>query len=60
MPSLKFLCSAFGGELAEGGEREFDFDPNNNGFFDFPIPTQESLSSLTLRVGSDASVAFSQ
>ena len=31
-----------------------------DGFFDFPVPTQESLSSLTLRVGSDASVAFSQ
>ena len=31
-----------------------------DGFFDFPVPAQESLSSLTLRVGSDASVAFSQ
>jgi len=31
-----------------------------DGFFDFPVPTQESLSSLTLRVGSEASVAFSQ
>ncbi len=30
-----------------------------DGFFDFPVPTQESLSSLTLRVGSDTSVAFS-
>ena len=31
-----------------------------DGFFDFPVSTQEPLSSLTLRVGSDSSVAFSK
>jgi len=32
----------------------------NNGFFDFPVSSQVSLSSLALRVGTDTSVAFSQ
>ena len=31
-----------------------------DGFFDFPVPAQVALSSLTLRVGTDTSVAFSQ
>jgi hypothetical protein len=31
-----------------------------DGFFDFPVPAQESLSALTLRVGSDNIVAFNQ
>jgi hypothetical protein len=31
-----------------------------DGFFDFPVSTQESLSSLTLRVGGDTWVAFNQ
>lgn len=31
-----------------------------DGFFDFPVSAQEPLSSLTLRVGSDTSVAFKQ
>ena len=30
----------------------------NDGFFDFPVSTQVSLSSLTLLIGSDTSVAF--
>ena len=31
-----------------------------DGYFDFPLPTQVSLSSLTLRLGSDTSVAFGE
>jgi hypothetical protein len=36
MPSLKFLCSSFSGDLANGEGREFDFDPYNQNFFDYP------------------------
>lgn len=36
MPYLKYLCSSFNGELAEGENREFDFDPYNQNFFDYP------------------------
>ena len=36
MPYLKYLCSSFNGELAEGENREFDFDPYNKNFFDYP------------------------
>lgn len=32
----------------------------NDGFFDFPVSSQVSLSSLALQVGTDTSVAFSQ
>jgi hypothetical protein len=32
----------------------------NDGFFDFPVSSQVSLSSLALRVGTDTSVAFRQ
>ena len=36
MPSLKFMCSLYLGERHEGGDREFDFDPYNKDFFDYP------------------------
>ena len=36
MPSLKYLCSAYNGYTVDGGNREFDFDPYNKDFFDFP------------------------
>lgn len=36
MPSLKYMCSLYLGELHEGGNREFDFDPFHPNFFDYP------------------------
>lgn len=36
MPSIKYMCSLYLGEQAEGGGREFDFDPYNKDFFDYP------------------------
>jgi hypothetical protein len=36
MPYLKYLCSSFNGNLSEGEDREFDFDPYNKNFFDYP------------------------
>jgi len=36
MPSIKFLCSVYIGELNEGGAREFDFDPYNDDIYDYP------------------------
>lgn len=36
MPSIQYLCSLYLGEQAEGGSREFDFDPYNKDFFDYP------------------------
>jgi len=36
MPSLKYMQSTYLGEFEEGGLREFDPDPYNNHFFDFP------------------------
>ncbi|HEX9979133.1 MAG TPA: DUF2194 domain-containing protein [Flavobacterium sp.] len=36
MPSLKYMCSLYLGERQEGGDREFDFDPYQKDFFDYP------------------------
>ena len=36
MPYLKYICSSFNGNIAEGEDREFDFDPYNKNFFDYP------------------------
>src|SRR5690606_32612075 len=33
MPSLQYMCSLYLGDLAEGGGREFDFDPYNKDLF---------------------------
>ena len=35
-PSLNFLHTSFLGDVYEGGNREFDPDPLNNRFFDYP------------------------
>jgi len=35
-PSLNYVHTSFLGELAKGGDREFDPDPLNNRFFDYP------------------------
>lgn len=39
MPTLKYLCSIYNGDLKDGGNREFDMEPFNKGFFDFPRTT---------------------
>lgn len=36
MPSLKYMCSLYIGNLEEGENREFDYDPFENNFFDYP------------------------
>jgi hypothetical protein len=36
MPSLQYMCSLYLGAIEEGGGREFDFDPYDKGFFDYP------------------------
>jgi hypothetical protein len=36
MPSLKYMCSLFLGDIADGGGREFDYDPYEKNFFDYP------------------------
>lgn len=36
MPSLKYMCSIYSGELHEGGNREYDFDPFHPNFFNYP------------------------
>ncbi|MBC7607885.1 MAG: DUF2194 domain-containing protein [Burkholderiales bacterium] len=36
MPSLKYLCSLYLGQLTDGGDREFDYDPYEKNFFDYP------------------------
>ena len=36
MPSIKYMCSLYIGELEEGGNREFDYDPFERNFFDYP------------------------
>ena len=36
MPSLKYMCSLYLGELHEGGAREFDYDPYSKDLFDYP------------------------
>lgn len=36
MPSLKYMCSLYLGIKKDGGDREFDYDPYNKEFFDYP------------------------
>ncbi len=36
MPSLKYICSLYLGNKEDGGNREFDYDPYNKEFFDYP------------------------
>lgn len=36
MPSINFNCSLYLGELKDGGNREFDFDPYHFDMFDYP------------------------
>lgn len=36
MPSLKYMCSIYNGDFKDGGNREFDLEPYNKGFFDYP------------------------
>ncbi len=36
MPNLKYLCSSYNGAIEDGQNREFDFDPYNDGFFNYP------------------------
>ncbi len=36
MPSIKYIASTYLGDLEKGGNREFDPDPFNRVFFDFP------------------------
>jgi hypothetical protein len=36
MPSIKYVCSVYLGDLKEGGDRDFDLDPYNPNFFDYP------------------------
>ncbi|MDQ5929814.1 MAG: hypothetical protein QG594_1595, partial [Bacteroidota bacterium] len=36
MPSIKYMSSLYLGDLKDGGDREFDFEPYNNQFFDYP------------------------
>jgi len=60
MPSLRFMQSIYLGKFEEGGNREFDPDPINNRFFDYPRissgyyfePTTEwSIESMYLYTG---------
>lgn len=60
MPSLKYLCSLYLGELHEGGFREYDYDPFHPNLFDYPrissgfylSPTEEYfINSLFLYTG---------
>ena len=36
MPSLKYMCSLYSSDTEEGRNREFDYDPYNKDFFDYP------------------------
>lgn len=36
MPSIKYMCSLYIGILEDGGDREFDYDPFEKNFFDYP------------------------
>lgn len=36
MPSIRYMCSLYLGELKDGGEREFDYDPFQKDLFDYP------------------------
>ena len=36
MPSLKYLSSLYSGEMSEGGDRDFDFEPYDPTLFDYP------------------------
>lgn len=60
MPSLTYMCSLYLGHPEDGGGREFDFDPYDKGFFDYPrissgfyfnIKTKYSHESMYLFTG---------
>jgi hypothetical protein len=36
MPSIKYICSLYLGNIKDGGNREFDFDPFEKKLFDYP------------------------
>ncbi len=36
MPSIKYMCSLYIGNLEDGGNREFDYDPFEKNLFDYP------------------------
>lgn len=36
MPSIKYMCSLYLGILEDGADREFDYDPFEPNFFDYP------------------------
>lgn len=41
MPSIKYICSSYFGNVTVGEGREFDVDPYNNKLFDYPRITSE-------------------
>ena len=43
VPSVKYVCSTFDGITSEGGNREFDPEPYNQFFFNFPRITSGYL-----------------
>lgn len=47
MPSIKYIASTYLGEFAEGGDREFDAEPYNRLFFDFPRITSGFIINET-------------
>ncbi len=36
MPEIRYMSTVYTGDIVEGGDREFDVDPYNSQFFDFP------------------------
>lgn len=45
MPSLKYMCSLYLGDKENGEQREFDVDPYNKNFFNFPRITSGYIYS---------------
>ncbi|MGB1268958.1 MAG: DUF2194 domain-containing protein [Flavobacteriaceae bacterium] len=41
MPTVKYMCSNYLGEVTQGSDREFDIDPYNSKLFDCPRITSE-------------------
>ncbi|HLA56114.1 MAG TPA: DUF2194 domain-containing protein [Flavobacterium sp.] len=58
MPSLKFMCSTYLGDLEEGGGREFDFDPYNKELFDYPRTSSGFYMNAKAKYAQESSYLF--
>ena len=58
MPSIKYLCSSYNGEILDGENREFDFDPYNKNLFDYPRITYGYYLNYTQKYSQESAYLY--